>query len=236
MPKSCQLMVLCLLAGCDAWPRYNNLPEGDTDALPSSVDPRLLFSVTWTEQDEQEPNDSPDEAEQISLTATNVGAVYQATAEGIGWASGMNPEVVESEECGSSGELTAGVDPGSWLGDVDTYRVTMTRSGVLCARAVVDDPEASTIGWDLLLFQLDACGVPLAAMYEGDGDVVGFGDGGAEGGWRLELDAGTYLALFAPYSPDDLDRSFDYRIGFSLLELHEGDEPLCPLLPDEDGA
>lgn len=225
------LLVLALSsAGCSQWPRYDHLPPAD-GAVPSTTDPRTLVQLSWTTVNEVERNDDPRDASETSL-ARSAGLVIHGSLDGTGWYDGAVAETFTDESCGSSGTIIP-VEPGDYAADVDITRLDVADDGTLCARAIVG---SDSHGWDLLLVEVDACGVPIGPVTGEDGGPLGVNLGGAEGGWWHDVTAGQRFAVvFAAYYPTDLDVDLAYSLGLSLLSPRDGDgEPVCPLLPDEE--
>jgi hypothetical protein len=220
------LTVLTLLAGgCGEWPRYKHLPATE-ETHPSTTDPRTLIALTWVSMDESEGNDSPVIAQQTSLPLGTAFAIAGAL-EGTGWYDLAEQTVISDPECGSATGTRTPLSEGDYIGDVDFYVFEVAEPGLLCARAVLG---ASTFGWDLLVFPVDACDVPGPAVVDGS-SAVGLDLGGPSGGWGLAVAPGRYALLLAAYSPNDADATLAYDLGVALVP--DGDGPLCPLLPVE---
>ena len=107
-------------------------------------------------------------------------------------------------------------------------------NATLCAWVVMEDPD---LGWDLLLYPLDSCGLPREPVPNAAGDgLLGFQLQGQTGGWRAPVESGKqYAILLAGYDAFEPIAEYDYHVGAAIVAGAEGRE-LCPLLPIEQGG
>jgi hypothetical protein len=229
VPATAPLLALAL-AACAEWPRFAHLPESG-DAHPAGEDVTEA-DVTWTElgarddADDDDPRALP--AELHESLAVGAGNVLRGRATGSGWDFDAVPE--RPADCGvPSGFPTEAT--GDYLGDADWRVVVVTEPGALCSDFAYSDGETSA---DVLLFPLDACGVPGEPARDEAGLVVGFGDEDARNAWAVEIpEAGTYGVVAAAWSPDDPERALRYLWGLALVPRPLPDKaPRCPTLTE----
>ena len=231
-------LLLAALAACGSWPRYADLPT-DEQVIGADEDPRALVQVAWTETTEDElaisdgaDNGSPLEVRPTALASLE-GVLVDGSLRGVGWNASFEPPPLSAEGCDDATRSPG--EPGDWAGDVDfvVVEIDAEASGpVLCAEVALDQPD---LGWDLLVYPLDDCGLPSAPLAAptsaGTDTPVGLGRAGATGGWKIPLDAGArYGVLLAGYDAPDPLAEVPYRLGVSVVPDAEGRE-LCPLLP-----
>lgn len=220
---------LALLAsGCAGWPLYADPPGADPEGVAAPEDPRSLLDPEWEAIAEGEDVDDPT-AVAPRFLAPGKALLVVGSLAGVGWSDAATPRPVASEACGS--EAPRGpFEQGDWIGDVDFVRVEVEADGQLCVEVATDRAD---VGWDLLLAEVDACGVPVAFV-ERDAEPLGFGLGGREGGWGVQVAAGSHAVLLAGYAPNDQEAEVAYRLGVSLLNPSpSGSVGPCPLLPEE---
>lgn len=215
---------LAVCAGCADWPLHSHLPEAEP-AISTGVELAELVEVEWIERGASEPDADP-----TALVSTEIGVgqglLAAGTLEGLGWSDAASSPVIESEECGSSGNLGPG--EGYYTYDIDLLLVE-PGEGVLCARALFDAPD---LGWDLLIHPVDSCGVPSGPVLAGD-RVLGMDLGGQTAGWSAPLAPGRYALSLAGYDPLDKERMPAYQLGVALIPEVPGESPICPMLPAE---
>lgn len=227
-----------LLAGC-GWPRYSNLPD-DSDVFDAADDPRGLVDATWTEMNESAllAAEGADNGDPRNVTPTSLDALeglqVAGSLRGIGWNSTFDAPTLQADGCDDASRSPGG--DGDWSGDVDFVVVDVgeATNATLCAHVVMDDPD---LGWDLLLYPLDACGLPRAPLTDPNGGgLLGLLSQGATGGWRAPVESGQrYGVLLAGYDAAEPVAEYDYHLGVALVTGAEGRE-LCPLLPVEQGG
>jgi hypothetical protein len=226
------------MAGCSQWPRAAHLPAEDPERNNSSIDPRTLIELDWLERGESEPNDQPNEGNSASF---EFGSAYiiSAVLEGVGWSTVAIPTELSDPECASTG-VRSPIE-GDYLADVDVYEVQTLQTGTLCATLEVDldalqDPtECDEYGYggDLLVFELDACGIPGAPLTNARGDILGFGIGGPRAEWGVNVsELKAYAILVGGFCPNAPETPVAYQLGISMVPPKpDGSPALCPLLP-----
>lgn len=221
---------------------HANLEDPDPDLVDAAVDPRSLFELEWgfSGEGEAEGNEQPGAPTGAAYVST--ARLIEGTLEGIGWANGGEPRLIEGPECGSTGTRSPALDSGDYIGDVDVFNITMLEDGHFCARLMIDEESAiEERGWDMLLFPLDACDVPLSPVTEQTGvggeppAPLGFSFGGSTIDWSHPVRTGeSYAVLVAGFVPNDPDVVIPYQLGLSLIASPPDErEVLCPLLPSE---
>ncbi|MFZ5478379.1 MAG: hypothetical protein ACOZNI_16545 [Myxococcota bacterium] len=227
MPAPVPFLLPGLLA-CADWPRFAHLPDDGREALAAGEEPPADDTVTWTELGTREdrydddPRDLP--AEDLEVLAVDEGNALHGRATGSGWDFEATAE--RPADCGSPSGFPSEAE-GDYVGDVDWRVVTVSEPGALCSELVYADGE--TRG-DVLLYTLDACGIPDEPVRDADGDVVGFGDEDARNRWWVEVaEPATFGVVAAAWAPDDETRALRYLWGLSLVQPPlEGKEARCP--------
>lgn len=221
------LSLALLATGCAEWPRSSNLP--DTSGQVPATDVRELVQTTWSRL--AEDGDFPFPSRVATPTAPGTGAIVEGVLDGTGWNDNADARVVESAVCdGASRAIVFGID-GDWTGDVDGFAITVDEPVRLCAD--LSGPDAET-GWDLVLIELDECGLPSRTVFGADG-ALGLGLGGVAGGWTALVEPGTYQLGFAAYDPIDSEMVVPYTLAVSAVVAEEDGQAatLCPLPPEE---
>ena len=219
-----------LIAGCEDWPRASHLPAG-TGAVPGTVDPGSLVDMTWRDRGESLGiNDQPTQAEAEPLTLGK-GLVVSGVLWGVGWSNKAVPEVLTDPACPDAEGSRSALGDGDYVGDVDFLIVEPASAGTLCASNRLE--AAAAVGWDLVPWWVDRCGIPLDAAQDADGEPLGVYQAGATGGWYLDVAAGDRIAVgLGGYSPPDLDRQLDYALALSMVPTpSEGLPAVCPVHP-----
>lgn len=215
---------LLALAACAGWPRYAHLPD-DTGGVPAGSDPVVASAVTWThlgaraDLADDEPADAPVE----SLVA-GAGNVLHGLAAGSGW--DFDAAAERPADCGTPSGFPSEA-AGDYAGDVDWRVVDLAEPGVLCSSFFHQDGVTRA---DVLVYELDACGVPGAPLRDADGNVLGFGAESPHNAWSLAIEAPRRLALpAAAWAPDAPDASLRYLWGLALVPLPGGGASVrCP--------
>ncbi len=182
------------------------------------------MSISWQSTPTVDQDQPP--GLDLGALAPEAGLLVTGDLVGAGWSDGATPEQVSSAACGSSG--TRAPIPGDYRADVDVVGFTIPEGGTLCVSAGVGAAEQ---GFDVLLFETDACGVPIRLVEGEDGSPLGFGGVGPSIRWATNVDGpSTWSVLIAGYAPNDDTSVFPYEIGISLREASDA---LCPLRPGE---
>jgi hypothetical protein len=236
------LLALPLLAACGSWPRYTDV-EDDTDILDPGTDPRDLVTIAW---DEVAEADLLVQAGANNRNPTNVtprdlallqGLAVQGALDGVGWDSSFEPLTMSATCDGERVEVPRDPGrPGDWTGDLDFVVIEVPPADgaadpLLCTRASFDRDD---VGFDLLLYELDDCGLPAAPVAALDGEgPLGADRRGPVDGYLAPIRAGQrYGALIVGFNaPDALD-SYPYLLGVSIVPSVGGGE-VCPRLPGE---
>lgn len=222
-----QLLSLVFLVpgtvACGSWPRHAHLPDAG-DTTPVGGDPRSAIEISWQSTPSADVDQPP--GLDLGALAPESGLLVAGELLGAGWSDGAMPVQLSSAACGSSG--TRAPIAGDYRADVDVVGFVVPDGGTLCVSAGVG---ASDLGFDLLLFEIDACGVPVRLVEGDDGSPLGFGGVGPSIRWSANVDGpSTWAVLLAGYAPNDDTTSFPYELGISLREAHDA---LCPLRPGE---
>jgi hypothetical protein len=218
---------------CSGWPLYSDLPEVDEDAMEAPADPRNLIDLEWEYADEPTESDDPTLITPQALEMDDA-TVFSGQLNGTGWHDEAVPREFSNAPCSEATGPRTPFDEGDYVADVDYHVLMAADGGQLCAEVLVSD---QTIGWDLLLVELDDCGVPVDFAMTGE-DLLGYGMGGPGGGWGAVVEAEVhYAVLLAGYYPNDLEHQVDYDLGLSLVSpTSSGGLGLCPLLPGDGGG
>jgi len=233
--RTCPLWLLATLvgSGCSEWPRSTHL-DGTELSLPADEDARgAVNTPQWLDVQEIEPNDQPTQVRVYVDVLLGQGFQLTGALDGSGWFENGVPEPLVSEACGSSGDRGP-LASGDYLADVDFFAFIPAEDAVLCASGEVG---TDAYGWDMLLFEIDVCGIPVALRQDPtwpDG-LLGFGRGGALQEWGTPVYAGVHYALMiAAYHPNAVDETVPYAAQISLQPKGpNGTTALCPLLTFE---
>ncbi|MFK7928813.1 MAG: hypothetical protein AB8H79_11540 [Myxococcota bacterium] len=223
--------IVCAVA-C-GWPNYSNLPDGPDRAASGSLRAELAESMNITLLKEGEGDlladlaTNPQRFDKETLGLGD-GLDLSAVLSGVGWNEADEAPTISDvlgDACaGESGSLATTAD-GTWSGDIDTLRIEVTESGVLCLWLEQDEPA---LGWDMVVYRLDACGLPTSSL-EFEDATAGMGLGGVAGGHRLPVEPGNYGVLISGYSTPsggELD-DYGYRASISVVSGANGTE-ICP--------
>ena len=197
-----------------------------------------MIELAWNQRTEAEPNDQPNEGNSASFEQGSA-FMMSGVLEGIGWSTASEAAVLTDDACGATGSRSP--IEGDYLADVDVYEVQALEEGTLCARLEVDFATLTDMsecddygyGGDLLLFELDECGIPGPPLPNARGDMLGFGVGGAVAEWAFNVEESrAYAILVGGFCPNAPEVPVGYRLGISMMPPNpDGSPALCPLLP-----
>jgi len=232
LPAAMSLLTLGATA-CSGWPLYSDLPEVDQDAVEAPTDPRSLVDLEWEYADEPTESDDPTLIAPRAFEMDDA-MLFFGQLDGTGWHDEAVPLEFSNATCTAAIGPRTPFDRGDYIADVDYHVLVAPDGGQLCAEVLVSD---ETIGWDLLLVELDDCGVPVDFAMSGE-DLLGYGLGGPGGGWGAVVEADVrYAVMLAGYYPNDLGHQVDYDLGLSLVApSSSGGLGLCPLLSWDGGG
>lgn len=228
---------LAVAAGCAEWPRFAHLPTTESQ-FPASIDPASLVNTAWDpigQESTTSLNDLPTDADvPVADLAIGEGVLFVGNLDGVGWSDNAEPASITSSSCAGATGTRAPLASGDYIGDVDFLRVRVPVNTTLCARVML--PDAADLGWDLVPFQTDECGIPMGPVTE-DGEAVGVNRGGGVGGWGIATTHDRYAVSLAGYFPNEPERLAGYVLGLAVVPAaQDGGAGLCPLLPDDPGA
>ena len=217
------------LCGCSEWPRSANWPAANAGAAPIGDDPP---EFGWTLVPAQgSVDDEPGSVAGEALQPGH-GTRLSGAFAGTGWDETAVVDFTTGDSAADSGPSCHGttdfppVAPGNWTGDVDWRVITVSDPATLCSDLRVHDLAVAV---DVLLYMLDSCGTPFAAVLDGD-NPLGWRVEGPENAWSVPIEpapANSRIAVVAaawtPEAPDDAA----YEWGLALVAA--GDE--CPDLP-----
>lgn len=217
------LALAATTSGCAEWPRHAHLPAvGDTGALPAGADPGSVVPITWagptTESEAGTANGLPVPSP-VQLSAGE-GQLVEGVLDGTGWDGDSAPD-----RDGSCGTLAFPVGGGgSYSGDVDWVAVAPQTSGYLCVTVELDRDAQ----FDLVPYRLDDCDEPTSVVADGQGEPLGYDQGGGGATWTVPVQAGDRLGIaLGAFWPQDDGAQKAWRIGLSIT-----DSTLCPTLPE----
>lgn len=228
-PWKVVLGTLCLSfsGGCDSWPRHNSLPN-QGGAVPSSDDLSGEVDVNWNQAAETlNANDYTLELPDQWSLELGAGIWLAGTLEGTGYANDA-PELLDQEGCAYAPTIRSPYADGDYTGDVDVHIVTVAESGFLCVDMQTDDD----VVFDLLLFPLDACGLPGQPITGPSGYPLGIDQQGGSAHWEHAVDPGSYAIQGAAWKPDDPARTLAYTLALSLMDSSPMDQVRCPVMPE----
>lgn len=229
LPSFLLLPALCV--GCAEWPRASNWPAANGEAAPVGEDPP---EFGWTLLAAQPSVDSEPGSVASESLQPGHGARVMSQLDGTGW---DDTAVVDFSRAGDTGGTDTSVPcvaessfpperPGNWTGDVDWRVLTVSAAGTLCSDLRADNTDLRT---DVLLYTLDDCGTPVAAVVDGALPLGWRGDA-QENTWSYPVEpaaAGSRIAVVAAgWAPESTDPA-TYEWGLALVA--SGDA--CPDLP-----
>ncbi len=226
------VVILTALGACSDWPRMANLPDEEGVAVGDGA--TSLVQMSWENLDSADSDNDQPNSPGVAVATLDLGQglVIEAALDGIGWDNSGEPlDLVDGNCPAASATRTPLAEPGDYIGDVDFFRLTAQSAGTLCAEVALDQ---ASVGWDLAVRPVDACGIPTA----GPVDDLGVSVGGTRGGWQLQVEADQVIALsFAGYSPNDLALVVGYDMNLSLVpNAADGSPGLCPAPPASQGS
>jgi hypothetical protein len=220
------ISVGCLfsLAGCEAWPRHNALPDQDDDLTEVDGDLSAFVDVAWIQGTEtSNANDYGFESPDEWVLTVGAGVWLQGKLDGTGYANGT-PERLDQDGCAFAPTIRSPYTDGDYTGDVDVQVLQLAEEGTLCVDVATD----SDVIFDVLLFPLDACGFPGQPLNSASGYPLGIDSQDGTGHWEQELSAGTYGVQTAAWRPDDEARLVPYEITLALMPSNPHDLVHCP--------
>ena len=230
MPPALPL-VLSLVA-CAQWPRYDHLPEDTAVRLPAGSEVGPTWDIEWADATAQdEPGDDDPRGLEPEAIRPGQGAELTSSLTGTGWVYGTPPE--RDVDCEDTSAFPP-KDDGYYLSDVDWRLVDVGEVGILCSAFYADRAGAQV---DVVAFEVDACGLPVAAVFpEGGSDLpLGFGVSGAENVWSFPVTQSTRYAIAAAgWAPNDAGAELPYHWAISFLAAAQSGEgaETCPPPPN----
>lgn len=225
-----------LLAGCEGWPRYANLPGLDPDLLPAGTVIETGPQVTWTLLPSPPEDGSDDDPRSMSAEGLGMdrGNYFPARLTGSGW-DPADTGAERWEDCGDVAEFPP-YDNGNYMGDWDWRVVDVQSAGVFCSWFRFNQPGGQA---DVLVYEVNACNLPTTPFVYGNGDPVGYNVAGQLNTWSYPILEPRRIALVAAaWAPNDTATSWVYNWGISLLptpDAEAGDELVCPEPPTASG-
>lgn len=223
------------LLACTAWPRYAHLPVDTADRIPAGASrsptaPAVAWSVV---QPLAEPGDDDPTTLTPEVVRTGKGNALATTLVGTGWNYIDTP--TRQEACEDISAFPP-EDRGYYEGDVDWRLLDIGATGVLCSGMYGEDPRAQI---DVLLYEINPCGLPIAPLRytsgEDAGRIVGYGTGGPVNVWAVPVEGPMRLAVVAAgWDPTDLETQVNYKWGVSLQAPDDNpdvDADLCAAPP-----
>ena len=218
------VVYLCALSGCDAWPRHNALPNQDADLLEVDGDLSSLVDVAWVKGTESSnPNDYASESPDEWVMTLGAGVWLQGALDGAGYAKVL-PERLDQEGCAFAPTIRSPYLDGDYTGDVDVQVLHVATEGTLC----VDMATDSDVIFDVLLFPLDACGLPGQPLNSAWGYPLGIDSQNGTGHWEQDIAPGSYAVQTAAWRPDDEARMIPYEITLAMMPSNPNDLVHCP--------
>lgn len=209
--------------GCSDWPRYQNKPSTNHDALSPDTAPSEGVPMKWSDPvQESEPNDSPSTATPI---APGEGIILNGTLDGIGWDADQNVERIS--ECGE-GLAFPPAAPGNYMGDVDWITISPSEVGLLCMQLDTDELDVQL---DVVLYTLDDCGEPVSLfVHEGTATPVGSGRHAGQVRWALVVESDTLLGVgMGAFWPDEEETELNWTAHLAMVPSVTGSaDLLCP--------
>ena len=215
--------------GCSDWPRSSNWPAANAGAAPVG-DEAPEFG--WTLVPAQDGVDDEPGSVAAEALQPGHGTRLSGAFSGTGW----DPTAVVEFAIEDSGPDTGPachessdfppVVRGDWTGDVDWRVVSISEPGTLCSALRARDPAVAV---DVLLYMLDSCGTPFAAVRDGE-SPLGWRVEGPANAWSVPVEpapANTRIAvLAAAFTPQATDE-VAYDWGLALISAGDA----CPELP-----
>lgn len=226
--------LLLVASGCGEWPRFSHWPEADDQAASVGDLPPEFGWTTLPPQDTLD--DNPDNVGREPLPLGH-GTLIASALEGTGWDDSLLADYTGSTDTGehtdTDQDCHATIDfppvpAGDWLGDVDWRVITVSEPGMLCSIFRARNPDVRA---DVMLYTLDHCGYPYAAIRDG-GDALGWRGDSQENRWSADVQPGgvdAQIAVVAAGWDPAAAASQPYDWGLALI----ADGDACPDLPDD---
>ena len=201
---------------------------GQEDAVAASDDLSGEVEVTWNQAAETlNANDyTLDLPDQWALEL-GVGIWVSGALEGSGYAN-ETPELLDMKGCDYSPTIRSPYADGDYTGDVDVHIVSVPEAGYLC----VDMQTDADAVFDLLLFPLDACGLPGQPINGPSGYPIGIDQQEGTARWEHPVEPGAYAVQAAAWKPDSSSRNLPYTLALSLMDSNPADQVRCPMMPE----
>jgi len=246
MPKSTQHLArtafsnwafaagLTIVSACGQWPRHENTPLLDDDAISVDGDVRDGVPVEWREYGEEtEPNnDNPHRSGALPLW---IGNTYTGALTGWGWDKDILPDREAADNCDQTWAFPP-TSKGDYTGDVDWLAVMPESDGRLCASLEFGETTAD-LNFDFMLYELDDCSVPVAFMTVeqelttavGLENGLGFDIADDYAEWSTPIEGGKYYGIaLAGFKPGNSQLQVEWKVALSLVS----NSSLCPSMPE----
>lgn len=213
--------LLACLCACNNWPTHE-FQLLDTAGYSAELSNSEILSemVDWRSTvTEEDNNNSSRIGEWLTV---GEGWHITGTLDGIGWDSSVAPDFDSKSAC--EDELAFPPLPkGVYLGDIDWHGILARESGTLCMSLEFDqsttDELADPLRYDVLLYELNACGEPIEIQRDEDLTVLGLNPSGYAPTWSKGVDSNDILGIVvAGFSPTDLELTVDWQMAISLLD------------------
>ena len=243
LPRTILVPVALLgMVGCSNWPTWSLKGQGVRVLDPDSPADDVV-DVDWVDIEENEAdgdNDQPTTTPQRLTLGELDAVVVSGSLVGAGWLNTLDPEQLSGGDCGdSSGTRTPPTEEGGdYVFDVDTLIISfgVTEPATLCMgvqMAASGGVDADKYGYDVVLHEVDDCGVPVALA---DNTLPGFGLGYENPKpWSYGIEPGvTYALVLGAYHPIVPEIVGDYQVSMAVLPGTSA--TLCPAPPfSEEG-
>ena len=217
---------LGLTVGCAEWPRYQNKPAIDDQALVPGTAPSAGITIDWVESDsEAEPNDYPGDG--VSL-AVGEGVLVDGALHGLGWDPTTSMD--RASDCDTTLAFPP-ASPGVYTGDVDWIAIDPSEEGVLCFDLESDHTAARL---DAALYLLGECGEPVGVfVYPDTSNPIGVDVAASHTQWAIGVDDTVSVAVgIAGFFPDNPDLVVEWSASLALVPSVAGTaNSLCPERP-----
>ena len=233
--RSALYPLLLSTIGCSDWPIHEKA-YFSTDGLPAHLSDSEAISalLDWNETAEEDEENN-DYARVGEWMMPGTGWHIEGQLSGLGWDNEAVPSTSSSSDCDASLAFPPSIGSelfnGDYAGDIDWVGLLARGSGTLCVSVQMYDAEdISALRYDLLLYQLNACGDPISVRADENYEILGFSSGGARTSWSTTIDSGEILGLvLSGYKPDDLDLDVSWKLAVSLIDFPTNG--ICPTPP-----